>query len=159
MKNLLLSLCLLFAIHLYSQPTNVDTTYRKVYITAIAGVSSFLKSPIAGIIMDIEITDNKFPLVLRWENGFLVAHPQFAYIFDLSIGKRFKKADWGIAPFGFINQGGDNFCPTMGIYTELRPTNRFNFCMKANYYFSYDRPSGFGVTATLNYRLLQFKSI
>lgn len=161
MKNLLLTLLIVLvsAIALQSQPTELDTTYRKFYVTALAGASSYFESPVAGVMFNIDITDNKYPLLLQWENGILATKDNFVYFFDLNIGKRAQKYDIGISPFSFINNGGNNFTPTMSLFATLRTTQKFSFKIKSSYYYSYTKPGSLGFTATLNYKLRQFKNL
>lgn len=161
MKKQLLTLLLVLvcAIALQSQPTPLDTVYRKVYFVAVAGASTYFASPVVGAIMDIEITDNKYPLLLNWQNGLLATNTNIVYTFNLSIAKRFKKYDIGINPIGFNNRGGKEFSPTMGVFATLRTTPRLSFNIRSDYNFHYIKPGAVGFTAALNYKLYQFKKL
>ncbi len=158
---LLISLFVLMGLKpIACQPTELDTTYRKVYLTAMGGACSYLASPIVGLLLDIEITDDTYPLVINWESGIMASTQRAAYMASLSFGKRFTKYDFGIAPFGFMAYTKrDDFMPTMSIYATLHPTNRFYFNVKALYYYSYHNTGGFGINATLNFRIKQFKKL
>lgn len=163
MKHILLLITLFVLMGLKPiacQPTELDTTYRKVYLSATGGACSYLASPIVGLFLDIEITDDTYPLVINWESGIMTSASRAAYTANLSFGKRFKKFDFGIAPFGFMAYTKrDDFMPTMSVYTTLRTTNRFYFNVKALYYFSYNNAGSLGINATLNFRIKQFKKL
>ena len=63
MKLSILLLTILLIINvspISGQPTPLDTTYRKVWLSGIGGVNSFLRSPIIGMTGEVEITDNKY---------------------------------------------------------------------------------------------------
>jgi len=142
------------------QPTELDTTYRKVYLTATGGACSYLASPIVGLFLDIEITDNTYPLVINWESGIITSFNKSVYMASVSFGKRFTQYDLGIAPIGFMAYTKKNdFMPTMSIYATIHPTSRFYFNVKALYYFSYHTTGTIGINATLNFRIKQFKKL
>lgn len=166
-RTLILSIllvCIGFTNVSHSQVTPLDTQYRKVSITGMAGASSFLKSPMTGVLLNIDITDNKYPLIIKWENGFMRSIDQTVFMFDLGAGIRFKNYDILICPFGFY-QFAHDFTPTMGIAFNYRPFagspvyNKFTFSVKTSYYYHYIRPGEIGFNASLNYRLCKLKKI
>jgi len=126
----------------------------------MGGACSYLASPIVGLLMDIEITDDTYPLVINWESGIMASTQRRAYTASLSVGKRFTKYDVGFAPFGFMAYTKkDDFMPTMSIYATFHPNSRFYFNVKALYYFSYHTNGSVGINATLNFRIKQIKKL
>lgn len=156
------------------QPTPLDTTYRKVWLSSMGGVNSFLRSPIIGMTGEIEITDNKYPLIIHFNGSYSVVMsrqgqmqerqiPNSILTTQLDFGRRFEKFDVVISPIGFMGYyPKTNFVPQMSLSfyykgIKLSQSNNLQFRLTTNYNYAIN--SGFGFNAILNYRFKQFKNL
>lgn len=156
------------------QPTPIDTTYRKVWLSSMGGVNSFLRSPIIGMTGEIEITDNKYPLIIHFNGSYCLVMsrqgqmkerqiPNSILTTQLDFGRRFEKFDVVISPIGFMGYyPKTNFVPQMSLSfyykgIKLSQSDNFQFRLTTNYNYAIN--PGFGFNAVLNYRFKQFKNL
>jgi len=156
------------------QPTPLDTTYRKVWLSSMGGVNSFLRSPIIGMTGEIEITDNKYPLIIHFNGSYSVVMSRQDQIqkrqtlnsiltTQLDFGRRFEKFDVIISPIGFMGYyPKTEFVPQMSLSfyykgIKLSQSNNLQFRLTTNYNYAIN--PGFGFNAVLNYRFKQFKNL
>jgi len=156
------------------QPTNLDTTHRKVWLSSMGGVNSFLHSPIIGMMGEIEITDNKYPLIIHFNGSYSVVMsrqdqikerqiPNSILTTQLDFGRRFEKFDVVISPIGFMGYyPKTDFVPQMSLSfyykgIKLSQSDNLQFRLTTNYNYAIN--PGFGFNAVLNYRFKQFKNL
>jgi hypothetical protein len=156
------------------QPTPLDTTYRKVWLSSMGGVNSFLRSPIIGMTGEIEITDNKYPLIIHFNGSYSVVMSRQGQIQErqtlnsilttqLDFGRRFEKFDVIISPIGFMGYyPKTEFVPQMSLSfyykgIKLSQSNNLQFRLTTNYNYAIN--PGFGFNAVINYRFKQFKNL
>jgi hypothetical protein len=156
------------------QPTPLDTTYRKVWLSSMGGVNSFLRSPIIGMTGEIEITDNKYPLIIHFNGSYSVVMsrqgqiqerqiPNSILTTQLDFGRRFEKFDVVISPIGFMGYyPKTELVPQMSLSfyykgIKLSKSDNLQFRLTANYNYAIN--PGFGFNAVINYRFKQFKNL
>ena len=156
------------------QPTPLDTTYRKVWLSSMGGVNSFLRSPIIGMTGEVEITDNKYPLIIHFNGSYclvmsrqgqdmVIQIPNSILTSQIDFGRRFKKFDVVISPIGFMGYyPKTEFIPQMSLSfyykgIKLSQSNNLQFRLTTNYNYAIN--PGFGFNAVLNYRFKQFKNL
>jgi hypothetical protein len=171
---LLLTIFLISILPISGQPTPLDTTHRKVWLSGIGGVNSFLRSPIIGMTGEIEITDNKYPLIIHFNGSYslvmsrqgqdiVMQTPNSILTSQLDFGRRFKKFDVVISPIGFMGYyPKTDFVPQMSLSfyykgIKLSQSDNLQFRLTANYNYAIN--PGFGFNAVINYRFKQFKNL
>ena len=171
---LLLTIFLISILPISGQPTPLDTTHRKVWLSGIGGVNSFLSSPIIGMAGEIEITDNKYPLIIHFNGSYslvmsrqgqdiVMQTPNSILTSQLDFGRRFKKFDVVISPIGFMGYyPKTDFVPQMSLSfyykgIKLSQSDNLQFRLTANYNYAIN--PGFGFNAVINYRFKQFKNL
>ena len=172
---LLLTVFLIIGISPISgQPTPLDTTYRKVWLSSMGGVNSFLRRPIKGMTGEVEITDNKHPLIIHFNGSYCLVMsrqgqmqerqtPNSILTTQLDFGRRFEKFDVVISPIGFMGYyPKTDFVPQMSLSfyykgIKLSQSNNLQFRLTTNYNYAIN--PGFGFNAVLNYRFKQFKNL
>ena len=171
---LLLTIFLISILPISGQPTPLDTTHRKVWLSGIGGVNSFLSSPIIGMAGEIEITDNKYPLIIHFNGSYslvmsrqgqdiVMQTPNSILTSQLDFGRRFKKFDVVISPIGFMGYyPKTDFIPQMSLsfyYKKIKlyKSGNLQFRLTANYNYAIN--PGFGFNGVLNYRFKQFKNL
>ena len=171
---LLLTIFLISILPISGQPTPLDTTHRKVWLSGIGGVNSFLSSPIIGMAGEIEITDNKYPLIIHFNCSYslvmsrqgqdiVMQTPNSILTSQLDFGRRFKKFDVVISPIGFMGYyPKTDFVPQMSLSfyykgIKLSQSDNLQFRLTANYNYAIN--PGFGFNAVINYRFKQFKNL
>ena len=177
MKLSILLLTILLIINvspISGQPTPLDTTYRKVWLSGIGGVNSFLRSPIIGMTGEVEITDNKYPLIIHFNGSYCLVMarqsqmkerqtPNSILTSQLDFGRRFEKFDVVISPIGFMGYyPKTDFVPQMSLSfyykgIKLSQSDNLQFRLTANYNYAIN--PGFGFNAIINYRFKQFKNL
>ena len=177
MKLSILLLTILLIINvspISGQPTPLDTTYRKVWLSGIGGVNSFLRSPIIGMTGEVEITDNKSPLIIHFNGSYCLVMarqsqmkerqtPNSILTSQLDFGRRFEKFDVVISPIGFMGYYPKvDFVPQMSLSfyykgIKLSQSDNLQFRLTANYNYAIN--PGFGFNAIINYRFKQFKNL
>ena len=171
---LLLTTFLIGVLPINGQPTSLDTTHRKVWLSSMGGVNSFLRSPIVGMTGEIEITDNKYPLIIHFNGSYSVVMsrqgktserqtPNSILTSQLDFGRRFEKFDVVISPIGFMGYyPKTDFVPQMSLSfyykgIKLSQIDNLQFRLTANYNYAIN--PGFGFNAIINYRFKQFKNL
>lgn len=146
-----------------SQVTELDTNYRKVYITAEMGASSYLEAPILGIcVLDIDITDDKYPLFINWRSGLWstpLTSNRLISVHQVSIGRTFRsttgmRQDLGVFFLGYMNnlQGETSMAIPMGVCFYVRTPYGLYLKTDFAYYLTY-AVNKIGVNVTVNYNL------
>ena len=171
---LLLTIFLISILPISGQPIPLDTTHRKVWLSGIGGVNSFLRSPIIGMAGEIEITDNKYPLIIHFNGSYslvmsrqgqdiVMQTPNSILTSQIDFGRRFKKFDVVISPIGFMGYyPKTDFVPQMSLSfyykgIKLSQSDNLQFRLTANYNYAIN--PGFGFNAVINYRFKQFKNL
>jgi hypothetical protein len=171
---ILLTIFLISILPISGQPTPLDTTHRKVWLSSMGGVNSFLRSPIIGMTGEIEITDNKYPLIIHFNCSYSVVMsrqgqikerqiPNSILTTQLDFGRRFEKFDVVISPIGFMGYyPKTEFVPQMSLSfyykgIKLSKSDNLQFRLTTNYNYAIN--PGFGFNGVLNYRFKQFKNL
>ena len=171
---LLLTIFLISISPISGQPSTLDTTYRKVWLSGVAGTNSFLHSPIIGMTGEIEITDNKYPLIIHFNGSYCLVMsrqskniekqiPNSILTSQLDFGRRFEKFDVVISPIGFMGYyPKTDFVPQMSLSfyykgIKLSQNDNLQFRLTANYNYAIN--PGFGFNGVINSRFKQFKNL